>query len=117
MNKDQHFIVRGSGYGIDSTVVVVTAEHEVDGEKYLSVRPATPRHVGEKSVLIHERYLQPISDRLKKYIYTFTVTKRCVDDGTTEQDLLVIDGAVRNMKVATILARLNMELGPILRGD
>ena len=116
-NKSQQlYVVRGSGYAVDGAHVSITASHEVDGEKYLSVSPATPRLVGTKSILIHEKYLQPVSDRLKQYVYTITVTKKSIDSSQgIEQDLLVIDGAFRNMAVSTILKRFEAELGPILR--
>ena len=115
-NKPQQlYVVRGSGYGIDGALVSITAEHEVGGEKYLSVSPAAPRFVGSKSILIHEKYLQAVDNRLKQYVYTFTVSKKSVDGGQVEQDLLIIDGAFRNMAVQTILKRLEMELGPLLR--
>lgn len=116
MKKTQQlFVVRGSGYAIDNAIVSITAMHEVDGEQYASVRPATPRTVGDKSILIHKRYLQPVEDRMKQYVYTITVNKKPIDGGPAEQDMLIIDGAFRNMAVKTIINRLSAELGPILR--
>lgn len=113
--NQQLYVVRGSGYAIDNALVSVVEMHEVDGEQYASVRPATPRHVGEKSILVHERYLQPVDQRLKKYVYTITVSKQPIGGGASEQDILIIDGAFRNMAVSTIIKRLESELGPILR--
>jgi hypothetical protein len=115
-NKNQQlYVVRGSGYAIDNAMVIVDAVHEVDGERYAAVRPATPRHVGIDSILIHEKYLQTVDNRMKQYVYTFTVTKKPIDGGPAEQDMLIIDGAFRNMAVKTIINRLRSELGPILR--
>ena len=115
-NKSQQlWVVRGSGYSLDGAIVEATARHEVDGETYLSVSPVPHRFVGEKSILIHEKYLQPVDNRLKRYTYTFTVSKKCIGTGAIEQDILLIDSAFRNMSVSTILARLDSELGPILR--
>lgn len=109
------YMVRGSGYAIDGAAVTLGDRHEVDGEVYFSVQPAAPRLVGSKSLLVHERYLEPIEKRLKRYTYTFTVSKKCEDDATMEQDFLVIDSAFRNMQIRSILARIDSELGPILR--
>ena len=114
-NSKQVFVVRGSGYGIDNSMVTVTEEHMVGGEKFLSVIPAAPRIVGKNSILIHEKYLQPVDNRLKEYIYTFTVSKRCLAGGTIEQDLRIIDNAYRNMDIKSILDRLEIELTPLLR--
>ena len=117
MNKKskQLYVVRGSGYSIDNSIVTIAKEHEVDGEKFLSVNPATPRIVGQHSILINEKYLQPINDRIKQYVYTFTVSKTCLDDRTTEQDLCIIDNAMRNMDVSAILEKFERELTPLLR--
>jgi len=117
MSKDTPlYIVRGSGYGIDGSIVKIVSETEVDGETYFAINPVSSRPIGHNSILIHNKYLQPIGDnRLKTYTYTITVSKKHNESGSIEQDLLVINDAFRNINVATIISKLDRELGPILR--
>lgn len=112
--SDQIYVVRGSGTRLDGALVKIDTEWKrVDGD-YIPVHPVTGP-TSHYPVLVHEKHLQEVEERLKRYDYTFTVSKRDVSGKTIEQDFLIIDGALRNMNVQTILNRLESELGPILR--
>jgi hypothetical protein len=112
--SDQIYVVRGSGTRLDGALVKMDTEWErVDGE-YIPVHSVTGP-TSQYPILVHERHLQEVEDRLKRYNYTFTVTKTCLEDKTTQQDFVIIDNALRNMNVRTILGRIESELGPILR--
>lgn len=115
-NKEPLYIVRGTGYGIDGSIVKKVGQHVVGGEIYFLVNPANSRPTGHNSILVHKKYLQELGkDRLNTYTYTITVSKRNDNDGSIEQDLIVIDGAYRNLSPSAILNRFGQELIPILR--
>lgn len=109
------YVIRGTGTKMDGAVVTATPAHETTGGWYYTTSPVGLLSPSKYPVLIHEKHLQLVENRLKRYTYTFTVTRKCVDDGTVEQDLLIVDNAIRRMKVQTILDRLETELSPILR--
>lgn len=116
--KGSIYIVRGSGTKLDGAWVTVEAATEApDGGRYFSCHPANAVVKSEYPILVHEKHLQELDSRLKKYSYSITVSKKCLDDGSMEQDFIVIDNAIRNMGVKTILSKLDAELGPILRAD
>lgn len=111
------YLVRGSGTKLDGTMVQLTEATELDGQRFFSCHPAGALVKSEYPILVHEKHLQELDTRLKRYTYSITVSKKCLDDGTMEQDFIVIDSAIRNMGVKTILTKLDAELGPILRAE
>lgn len=111
------FVIRGTGTKIDGSLVTASPVYEAEGGWYHTVRPVGHIVDTKYPVLIHEKHLQRVEDRLSRFTYKITVSKHSGDAlvDPIEQDSIAITNALRNMSIKTILNRLESELGPILR--
>lgn len=106
------FIVRGTGFPIDGTLVKIS---EVRGDGYCSVTLFRHCHEEPKSILIAEKYLQPIKDR-EPLSYTFSITK-FKDGEKVDSASTTVDSALRDMNIHQLIKKINDDLSPILRMD
>lgn len=108
------FIVRGTGYNLDGTIVEI-----VEGayEDYCQVRPfSSHKVVASKSILIHKKYLEKLDSLTKKLTYRIVISKE--QENTTiapEVASFVIDSALRDINISDLANKIGADLSPILR--
>lgn len=107
--KDKLFIVVGTGFSIDRTVVSIVADGG-DGYKFVAPYKTT---VAETSIKIHEKYLQPI-DKKDEYIYDLEIVKHC--NGSIVDRVVISTGVtLKNVSSETIGEFLENDLFVHLR--
>ncbi len=108
MIKEKLYIVRGTGFSIDGTVVTV-----VSGEGDYSL-VSSPNNPDVKNIMVKTKCLQPIDSAIKSLTYVVEVVKY-VDNKRVDEAILDIPNSIRDVDVGTIIEYLDDNLSKILR--
>jgi hypothetical protein len=108
------YIIRGTGYNIDGTIV---EKVERAYEDYFQVRSFNPHKiVVSKSLLIHDKYLEKLDSLTKKFTYKIVITKEIGgSSGDCVEASFVIHNALRDINIEDLTSKIGEDLLPILR--
>lgn len=102
------YIIQGTGFGIDGTVVKVV---RVEGD-YSIVSP--PNINDAENLMVKTKCLRSFGKK-QSFTYTINVTKDGEDGYTETCKPLIINNAFRDVKLTTITEFIENALSPILR--
>jgi hypothetical protein len=104
------YIVRGTGYMIDGSIVVIQDEGS-DG--YVSVRPHTLDDNVELPIKLHKKFLQPLGER-NEFNYTFLITKSNEKNDIVGETSVAFNKSLRDVNIHSIADFIIANLNPIL---
>lgn len=116
MKKTSLFIIRGTGFSIDGTLVEKTNNVSgVDGQPLWAVRPYNSDIAAIGSVLIPEKYLQPIREEVPKLTYTLCIRKTN-EDGSHINECIDVKDAIRDVNLKSLVQKFGDDLSIIVKG-
>jgi len=114
MLKKKPYIIRGTGFPVDGSLVYINKEWE-DG--YVSVLLIKDNSLFEPlSIKIHKKYLQ-LWKSVVQYSYSFTLEKHDEEGRCVESTNFEINETIKNISLDTIKEYLELNLTPILRTE
>ena len=110
MDGDKLFIVRGTGFPIDGSVVSVESEGD-DG--YCSVIPYNSTLTGF-AIKIHKGYLQSI-DMTEEYTYSFAILKFDGEANVIDSETCEVKNTLKNVNASAIAEFVSNTVSPLLK--
>ena len=105
------FIVRGTGYSIDGTIVVIQG---VGSDGYMSVRPYNTDGDVVLPLKIHKKFLQKFNERTT-FNYTIQVTKLDNNTGRVlDESVVIIEKSFKDANTSAIIEFVDANIRPLL---
>jgi len=107
---DQLYIIRGTGFLIDGTLVVLTKDW---GDGFYSVTPYNSKIISQVSLKVNKNCIQKVDN---KPIIDYVITIDKVIEGIVVQSSTqTVTAAIRDVDVESVVMDVHSSISPILR--
>ena len=110
MDRDKLFVIRGTGFPIDGSVVSVDS---VGDDGFCSVIPYNSTESGS-SIKIHNGYLQSI-DMTEEYTYSFAIVKFDGKANMVDSETFEAKNTLKNVNASAIAEFVSNTVSPLLK--
>lgn len=120
MKTNPLFVIRGTGFAIDGTLVEKVNKAWVNEDKtkeFFFVRPYNREDFAKQAFVIADKYLQPVQDN-KEYEYKITVEMISIEENghyLVRESSKIIPNAFRKLDIEALTDKLVADLTPLVR--